>query len=314
MDAINAAQLLIEEYPSFKNRNIKIAKQFIATDGRISNTFLIESDLKGFDTFIAKSFVHHPESLKSEWIVLKLLQEKNAPAPRLLIPEHEPVYFILMEYVDGIPASEAIKRGHNINDIFRKMGETTGKANSIELNTYGDIVHPSDISWKVYFMERLTAKLPLIRSVLGEEIFTSVMKLIDDRKYILDSESEGKPMLVHHDIYLENFLLEKETGELILIDYGIVFGGRPLFDLAKFYIWDLSKYPEQKDTFLKAYSRYVQLPSNFTDVMTFYVIRECFGMIDFFNKIGDLKMRNEAVSVLTDIINKKGVITDIINP
>jgi len=139
------------------------------------------------------------------------------------------------------------------------------------------------------------------------------MQVINDKKHILDAESEGRPMLVHHDIYLENFLRNSRTGELILIDYGLVFGGRPLFDLAKFYIWDLSKYPHQKETFLAAYSKYVSLPANFNDVMTLYIIREACGMVNFFNKIKDYKTRDEAIDVLNNLVHDKGVISVLLH-
>jgi predicted Ser/Thr protein kinase len=171
MNSRQAMELLIEEYPFLEEGNIRIIKQFVATDGRVSNTFLVESDKKGYERFIAKSFVHHPESLKKEYMVLQLLQQKQAPAPKLLIPNHELIHFLLMEYIDGIPASEALQQGHDISDIFNKIGETTGKANSIELETFGDILNPSSISWKEYFMEKLTAKLPLIQSLAGQDLF-----------------------------------------------------------------------------------------------------------------------------------------------
>jgi len=39
--------------------------------------------------------------------------------------------------------------------------------------------------------------------------------------------------------------------------------------------------------------------------MTFYIIRESFGMIDFFDRIRDYKTRDESIRVLDDLVNKK---------
>lgn len=312
MNKEQALGLVVQEYPILGNRNTRIEKQFISTDGRISNTFLVETDNPEFKKFVAKSFVHHPESLRKEWVVLKLLRKKNGHAPQLLVPDHEPQNFLLMEYVEGIPASEALKQGHNRNDIFRKVGQATGIANSVELEKFGDILHPSDLSWKDYQMERLNNALPLVESLVDQELFGKIQEAIEKTKYILDGESKGKPALVHHDIYLENFILNQKTGEMVLIDYGIAFGGRPLFDLAKFYIWDLSKYPEQRENFLQGYSQFVNLPSNFNEVMKFYIVRECFGMIDFFHGTKDFKTRDDAINTLRDLVGNEGAISKLL--
>jgi fructosamine-3-kinase len=312
MDKDAALNLLIKEYPFLNNKNMRIVKQFVTADGRVSNSFLVESGLEGFEKFIAKSFVRHPESLRREWIFLDLLTKKKADAPRLLVDGHEPECFLLMEYVDGIPASEAVQQTHDIDGIFTGIGEATGMANSIELETFGNILRPSDMSWKEHVLEKLKDKQRLVGTLVDEKSFNEITEAVEATKHVLDSESQGKPMLVHHDIYLENFLVKKADGQVVLIDYGIAYGGRPLFDLAKFYIWDLLRYPEQKSTFLKAYSRYVTIPPNFNEIMEFYLIYECFGMIAYFNMIDAIKDRDETIEILKDLVRGEGTISELI--
>lgn len=307
MNKTIALEVLLQEYPFLQKQSTRIKKQFVFSDGRTSNTFLVESNKSGFEKYIAKSFVHHSNSLIKEWTLLQLLHKKHAKAPRLLVPDHKPVSFLLMEYIDGVSARDALAAGKDEREIFHKLGETTGQINSIELENFGDIFNPDTDSWKDSQLEKLENAWPLVRSLLEKDISDGVRNLIEEKKYILDEESKGPPQLVHHDIYLDNFLLTQKN-ELILIDYGIAFGGRPLFDLAKFFIWDLSLYPDQKEVFLDMYKKYVPLPSNFSDVMTFYVIRECFGMIDFFHKINDKKARDLALSVLRDFAFKQGAL------
>jgi len=312
MNPTEALQVLSEEYPFLNNKGTKILKQFVAADGRVYNSFLVESTESGFEKFIAKSFVHNPESLKREWIFLKLLQAKNAHAPRLLV-EQEPKRFLLMEYIDGVPASQAVKLDdYDVADIFRGVGVATGMANSVELETFGNILEPSPKSWKDQVLEKLDDKLQTVKLHVTEEFFNELIAVVTSTKHILDDETKGKPMLAHHDIYLENFLVKKTNKEVVLIDYGIAYGGRPLFDLAKFYIWDLVHYPEQKDNFLSAYSTYVPLPSNFNEVMKFHLIYECFGMIAYFDKISAVKDRNDAIKVLEDLALGEGVITKLV--
>lgn len=312
MDKNEALKLLIKEYPFLTNKHTRLVKQFAAADGRISNCFLAESNKEGFGRFIAKSFVHNPDSLMQEWVFLGLLEQKEAHAPRLLVKEHKPEHFLLMEYIDGIPASQALVQGHDPADIFRKIGEATGMTHGIELDTFGSILEPSDISWKENVLERLGEKLQVVQPLVDKRLFKAVSDTVEATKHILDDESRGKPVLIHHDIYLENFLVKKADNQIVLIDYGIAYGGRPLFDLAKFYIWDLTRYPEQKDNFLRAYSNYVTLPPNFNEVMKFYLLYECFGMIAYFHKIGATKDRDDAIGVLEDIVYGEGVISELI--
>lgn len=308
-----ALKVLLEEYPSLTDQNTKIVKQLVAADGRVYNSFLVESDKPGFEKFIAKSFVHNPASLRREWMLLAMLQDHQAHAPRLLVEDHEPERFLLMEYIDGFPASKAVKQGYDVAAIFQGVGEATGMANNIELETFGNILEPSGITWKEYVLSSLDRKIQSVKSYMSADFFSNVERAVSETRHVLDEETKGKPILIHHDIYLENFLVRSQDKQFVLIDYGIAYGGRPLFDLAKFFIWDLIHYPEQRDNFLKAYSRYVELPGNFNEIMKFYLLFECFGMIAYFDKIKPSKGRDETLIVLEDLVNGTGIITALIN-
>lgn len=313
MNPTQALTTLLKEYPELANYNTQIAKQFVAVDGRVYNSFLVKSDKPGFETFIAKSFVHNPDSLRREWLFLGMLQQHHAHAPRLLVDDHQPEHFLLMEYIDGIPASKAVKQGHDIDALFRGVGEATGMANSIELETYGNVLEPSGITWKEFVDSSLERKMQAAKPFLSEDYFAKVEQAVAETRHIMDEESRGKPMLVHHDIYLENFLVRNSDKQVILIDYGIAYGGRPLFDLAKFFIWDLVHYPDQKDNFLTSYSKYVTLPENFNEVMKFYLLFECFGMIAYFDKIEAQKDRDDALAVLKDLVDGTGAIMSLLS-
>jgi len=312
MNTYQAKDLLLSEYSFLKSSHVQIIKQYISTDGRISNTFLVQSTHTKFERFIAKSFVHNSDSLRREYNALKILEEKDVPVPKLLIHDHVPQDFLLLEFIDGKSAGEIIKNTANIDHIFEKIGETTGKCNAVNVSFFGNLLEEKSLTWKEYQLERLDSKRDLVEKFLDKDLFMKITHLIEESKYILDQESNTSPVLVHHDIYMDNFLLRKD-GELVLIDFGIAFGGRPLYDLAKFFIWDLSKYPLQKSVFLSSYSKYVEIPENFKDIMSFYIIRECFGMIDFFTKVDHPKMRDHAILTLKNLVNGEGVISELIS-
>lgn len=312
MNSTQALEVLLKEYPLLTDHNTKIIKQFIAADGRVYNSFLAGSDKPGFEKFIAKSFVHNPDSLRCEWMFLAMLQQHQAHAPRLLVEDHEPEHFLLMEYIDGLVASMAVKQGYDVDAIFRGVGEATGMANSIELETYGNILEPSDATWKEFVESSLERKMQAVKPHVSKERFAKIERAVSESRHILDEESKGKPILTHHDIYLENFLVRNGDKQVVLIDYGISYGGRPLFDLAKFFILDLMHYPGQKDNFLKAYGQYVELPNNFNEIMKFYLLFECFGMIAYFDKIEAEKDRNDALAVLKDLVDGSGAISALL--
>ncbi len=79
------------------------------------------------------------------------------------------------------------------------------------------------------------------------------------------------------------------------------------------HFWSLCKYPNQKEGFFKGYQKYISIPDDFNERMKFYLAHEYLGMIDFFNQIGDTKTRDEAILTLTDVVNKTGVITELLN-
>ena len=159
----------------------------------------------------------------------------------------------------------------------------------------------------------LDRKILSVKPYVSEEFLAKVKKAVAETRHVIDEESKGKPMMVHHDIYLENLLVKNNGKQVILIDYGIAYGGRPLFDLAKFFIWDLTHYPDQKGNFLKAYGQYVELPDNFNEIMEFYLLFECFGMVAFFDKIEADKNRDDALSVLNDLVTGTGAISALIS-
>src|SRR5207248_1355205 len=111
MNIHDATSLLLSEYPELKDSDLEILKQFRSESGRIFNTFLVKTTKPGLQRFIAKAFVHHPESLEKEWTVLRLLEKRDFRAPKLMIPDHKPIDFLLLEYIDGVTASQAIKQG-----------------------------------------------------------------------------------------------------------------------------------------------------------------------------------------------------------
>jgi len=312
LDVNHIPSMLQDEYSALRPESLAVLKRFVLSDGRVSNAFLINSDNLGRQKFIAKGYVRHPESLVTEWYFLKHLQKAGANAPRLSYPEHQPQDLLLMEYVSGPNAPEALNEGQDPNVLFRKIGETSGKIHTIDIPFIGTPRSHKDETWRDHQMERLNSRLVQMKELLGEADSAALDEMIADTEYILNEESEKEMKIVHRDLYLDNFIVDSGTGEVILIDYGIAMGGRPLYDLAKFYIWTLSKYPEQIGNFFEGYREYVDLPENLSDILRFYIIRELFGMIDFFGKVGYEQGKKESSETLRQFVRGQGVLNELL--
>ncbi len=308
-----AKKLLHEEYPIFQNEKISITKQFKTAKGRVFNTFLVESTKQGFERFIAKGIVHEKYGLELEWKILATLQEKEADAPKILLSDHKPQHFLLLEFIEGLNAAEAIDRQENIEKVFYEVGTATGKLHSILSENYGDLLNPQNISWKKYLENKVTERLEGVKHLIPEELFENTQQFFHSIRPIIEVEALEKPRLIHRDIYLENFILKKETDHAILIDYGMVIGGRPFYDLGKFYILELYKRPSQRDVFLEAYGNYVPLPKDFNERMKLYILKEALGMVNFFHSIKDEEAKRHAITILEELTKNKGVIPDLLN-
>lgn len=307
-----AYELLLEEYPILRDAHVTIIKQFSATDGRPFNTFLVESEKNGFRKFIAKGQVVHKYTLEGERKILQLLNKRNADAPRLLMPDHPVKHLLLLEFVEGISAAEMFKRGEEVRgEVFSEIGNAVGKLHMTPATHFGDLEKGNGISWGEYLTSKIIERLEGGKDLTGD-LYDEAKRLFESLKEVIRSESEGEPVLIHRDIYFENFILQKGTSKAILLDYGMAIGGRPLYDLAKFYILELYKQPQYRDSFLTSYSKYISLPDDFSARMTLYILKEALGMINFFNEIGDFTHRDHAFLVLKQLARREGKIVDLI--
>lgn len=304
--------LLLEEYPIFSGSDLVVEKQYKASNNRVYNTFLISSSKIGFEKFVAKGVYYEVNKLELEWIALNLLQKKKSDSPKLLFPKHKPDDFLLLEFIEGKTATEVVIDPENRNKLFEEIGSALGKLHTTKVGNFGSLIDKSKITWKEYVDAKLFERLHGVAALISKELYKDSENLFISLKNVLESESK-MPVLIHRDIYLDNFIVRKNSGHAILIDYGMALGGRPFYDLAKFYIWELSRYPEQKDIFLNAYQKYVFLSDNFKDMMRIYTLNELLGMIGFANNQKNKERMNNSIKVLDELVKNVGIISQLLN-
>jgi len=310
LNVAEAKEAIHTEYPDLK---FKVLKQFSSEGAqkRTYNTFLIETSNNR--KLVAKSFVVNPQTLELEWKILKQLNEENKDAPKLLYPEIKPKTFMLMEYVDAKDASSLLKESPKELSIFELLGGCVGKFHTTKTNWFGNPIEKEKYydDWEGLMKDKVDNRVKGLNNILKPHEYTKITDYYGSIRNSFLDDDISQPILIHRDIYIENFLIDKNKN-ITLIDYGMAYGGRPWYDLGKFYIADLSEYPDAKPNFLKAYNQFVTLPNNFNDLIKYYVFAELTGMLLSHKRYGHEISYNRSHKMLMEVIDEKGIINDLI--
>ena len=315
LNKTTALTLLNKEYPNLKNWDINIEKQFLAGPGRVSNAFLCiaQSPNAPFKKFVAKAAPPHAENISSiisEHRSLVFAAKGSFSFPKLLFQDHVPTSLLLIEFLDGTNAHTAIENGVNVSKIFELIGKTTHALHQIPTPHFGELNNkPED--WSTHMIRKILQNLATSKTVIDQELHVQTSRLVEASLPALVEPNE--PRLIHRDIYVSNFLINNALTEASIIDFGMARGGRPFYDLAKFYILDLYHYPIAKSSFLEGYFQGNAIPSDFTPLLKVYLLRELLGMIIFFDALGEYKPKKHAIKVLHELVNGKGTITQLVN-
>jgi tRNA A-37 threonylcarbamoyl transferase component Bud32 len=296
---------LIAEYPFLQDANLVITKQFFSESSRQYNTYLVKSRAPGFEQFVAKGIVLPKYSLTNEWLVLKLLNQQQFACPKLLIPTHKPNKFILIEHISGQKASQLLLEIANPKNIFKQIGELTGKFHTIKAPWFGELTKNSNVDWAEYLRRNTRERLERTSQMISAPTHKKTKKLLESFDDLIIDEGELSPVLIHRDIYSDNFIIEKTTQQMYLIDFGMAIGGRPFYDLAKFYIFDLYRFPKYEDDFLSGYQKHIVLPNNFKYLFKLYLLRELLGCINFFHSIGKTNYLQLTTKLLDKLVSEK---------
>ena len=309
---------VIKEYPFLENSELEIVQNFVSSDGRVSSTYLASSNKNSFKKFIIKTFNQYSKSkdkkdeLLKEYKILKILNGLGIASP-ILLSQKEPKNYLLMSFIDGINAAILAKDKNKTSKVFEKVGEEIGKLHTVEMSAFGDFTQIETADWKKFQNDKFENLSKNIENLIDEDTFKKATKKFFDYEHLLIDEAKGKPVLLPHDLHLDNFLFDEKKEMATYIDYGIALAGRPFFDLAKFYIWTFSEYTNQVGNFLKGYSKYIELPKDYDERMEMYIIRECFGMINFFRIMNDEKELKNTIDFLRDFVNGRSHIQKLKN-
>ena len=306
---------LQEEYPDLQDANLSIERYFNSPDGRIYNAFLMRSTKSGFERFVAKGdkLGNAVDKNQYERMALQLLAERSVPAPRLLYPDHTPERYLLMEYLEGKTASEALEEGMNPSEVFAMVGKALGSLHTVKGDSFGHIGGADEMGWYEQIGRKMRSqKLPGIRPLLPEDFCGQVEEYLERYYPLLQEDEKEGAVFIHKDAYFDNYILAT-SGDAILIDYGLSSFGRPLFDFGKPCIFDFYRFPDALPAFLEAYYAIRPASPNELDLLRFYLAYEAVGFINFANEFGEHESKQHVVNFLYELIEGNGRVKELLD-
>jgi aminoglycoside phosphotransferase (APT) family kinase protein len=311
-------QTILAEYPVLNGSQMVVRKRFQAADNsRTYNTYLVESSKEGFERFVAKGSANpkfRQAELDTEWRALRFLSSQPRSYPGLLVPDQKPKEFLLLEYIEGKTAAEIILSDADREETFYQAGRVAGKTHTIEVPSFGRLSSPSDMNWKSYFDAKTEARFPELSGILSDELITKLRGFYASSAHLLEDDAPEFPVLTQRDMNFENFIIREDSGEAVLIDFAYAAGGRPLYDLGTLYVEDFYRYPDLKDKFLHGYQEFISLPDNFNDLMKLYTMSTLLGMVYMANVMGRTQHQERLTGILSDLVEGRGRITELLQP
>jgi tRNA A-37 threonylcarbamoyl transferase component Bud32 len=303
---------ILEEYPDLVNFKPKIEKKFVASDGREYNTYLLSTTYPNFSKLVAKGVVNTSIDLNKERIFTKILADNKVNVPKLFYVNKVPSKYLLLEYIEGEGLEDILLRDTSQSaQIFEKLGSLIGKMHTTKVDGFGDFLEGKSSSWYEYVNEKFTERLGFSKKKNYINIVNYATNLWNDVQELIKLEGKNNPIVNHRDLYLDNFIL-KPNGDLYVLDFGLLRGGRPFFDLGKFYLLILIKFPQYSSYFVKGYKRFIKLDKDSSILLKFYIVLEILGMMPFFNSIGNEKMLGKVLEDFDGLSSNKGVLNDLI--
>lgn len=303
-------EAILLEYSILQDAELTILKQFISPTERAYNTFLVGTKDK---IFVAKGITGQTASvsnLETEWEALKILDDKNVP--KLIFPNHKPIQYLLIEYIEGDSAADLLTENNNPNKIFSLIGNALGAIHGTRVDHFGSLIDSHPIFWNEYVRERFSERIHGIKQIIDKQLFDKTLEKFHSLEHVLEGEDKRPPAIIHRDAYSENFIISKDFSRAILIDFAMAIGGRPLFDVAKFYTTELSNKPEYRDDFLDAYQKHIPRDNNFVDELTLYIILECVGFIGFNDVNKNIAGRDSGIEILKQTVGGYGVMKSLL--
>ncbi|MDD3661584.1 MAG: aminoglycoside phosphotransferase family protein [Candidatus Dojkabacteria bacterium] len=304
----DVVQKLQEDYADLQKYDLTVQKQFVSKTGRKYNTFLVDAPDSPYGIFVAKSFWHENQNLDDEVRIMNFLSDKEVFVPKLLFPYKAGNTFIVMEYIKGTDAAELLQNPEHALNAFRSIGTSLSKVYEVSVPAFNKFWENDPTVWSEYVQEKFDERLT---KAIDKDLWDQIRSIYQKGTEVIAEDAKSGSVLIHRDIYADNFIIEESTGRAILIDFAMARGGRPFYDLAKFYIIDLARHSEGQNAFLEGLNIAERSEANFY-MLRSYILIELLGMINFYMSINQTEPLKHAQTCLRELVTEKGSFHELV--
>ena len=177
----------------------------------------------------------------------------------------------LYEWIDGVDIRDYVTRltGKELYQYGIQAGEFLKKIHSI-------FIEEESVNWKEYYAQKSMKKIDSFRktNINFPEIETFI-DYIHTHQYLL----QDRPIsLCHGDFHVGNMMIDLETKELIIIDFGSLEIGDPIEEFNRT-IWNAQLSEEFATGLINGYFNGKNIPDDFWKLMAYYMACDVVGSI-----------------------------------
>ena len=211
---------------------------------------------------------------KKKELELKFISslEKEVRFPKLIEVRYESnSIYSLYEWIDGVDFREYVTQltDKELYQYGIQAGKFLKKIHSISIEEHSD-------NWEEYYVQKLMKKIDSFRkeNINFPEIETFI-DYIHTHQYLL----QDRPIsLCHGDFHVGNMMIDLETKELVIIDFGSIEIGDPMEEFNRM-IWNAQLSEEFATGLINGYFNGKNIPDEFWKLMAYYMACDVVGSI-----------------------------------
>ena len=198
--------------------------------------------------------------------------EKEVKFPKLIEVRYESdSIHSLYEWIDGVDFREYVTEltDKELYQYGIQAGAFLQKIHSIS-------IEEESINWHEFYLQKSMRKIDSFRkaNIKFPEIETFI-DYIQTHQYLL----QDRPIsLCHGDFHVENMMIDLETKELVIIDFGSIEIGDPMEEFNRM-IWNAQLSEEFATGFINRYFNGKNIPDEFWKLMAYYMACDVVGSI-----------------------------------
>ena len=272
----------------------KYPKELISKGYSEEVKYKVIADKKYFLKLSPQSFT------KKKELELKYISslEKEVKFPKLIEVRYESdSIHSLYEWIDGVDFREYVTQLTD-KDLYQygiQAGEFLKIIHSISIEEHSD-------NWEEYYVQKSMKKIDSFRkaNINFPEIETFIY-YIQTHQYLL----QDRPIsLCHGDFHVGNMMIDLETKELVIIDFGSLEIGDPMEEFNRM-IWNAQLSEEFATGLINGYFNGKKIPDEFWKLMAYYMACDVVGSIPWAVNYGNkqLSIMVERAKLVLDWFN-----------